>query len=151
MTKTTLSTFVIERALSAPPATVFNAFSDIKAKEQWFAAPSDQCMPEKREMNFRVGGMETVVGRWNNGMVSDFRARYREIVPNERIVQSYEMRINGTMISVSLATTELRAHGPGTKLVFTEQDTFFDFDDASGREQGSIGLIDNLVRVINGK
>ena len=150
-TKTTHSTFVIERTLGAPPATVFSAFADLKAKEQWFSAPSDQCKTEKREMDFRVGGTETVVGRWNNGMVSDFRARYHDIVPNERIVQSYEMRVNGTMISVSLATTELRAEGKGTKLIFTEQDTFLDFDDAGGREHGSIELIDHLVRVIDGK
>jgi uncharacterized protein YndB with AHSA1/START domain len=151
MPRTTHSTFVIERSFNSPPETVFNAFADPKAKEQWFSAPSDQCKTEKREMDFRVGGSETVVGRWNNGMVSDFRARYHDIVPNQRIVQSYEMRVNGAMISVSLATTELKPHGKGTKLIFTEQDTFLDFDDAGGREHGSIELIDNLVRVIDGK
>src|SRR5690242_3073733 len=151
MAQTSHSTFVIERMLRAPPAMVFKAFADLQAKEQWFSAPPDQCKTEKREMDFRVGGTEIVVGRWNNGMVSDFRARYHDIVPNERIVQSYEMRVDGKMISVSIATTEFRPHGTGTKLVFTEQDTFLDFDDAGGREQGSIGLIDNLVRVIDGK
>jgi uncharacterized protein YndB with AHSA1/START domain len=145
------STFAIERTLTSPPAVVFKAFADLNAKAQWFSAPTDQCKTEKREMDFRVGGTETVVGRWNNGMISDFRARYHDIVPNERIVQSYEMRVNGAMISVSLATTELHPHGKGTKLIFTEQDTFLDFDDAGGRERDSIELIDNLVRVIDGK
>jgi uncharacterized protein YndB with AHSA1/START domain len=151
MTRTTHSTFVIERMFSAPPETVFNAFANIEAKEQWFSAPPDQCKTERRDMDFRVGGAETVVGRWNNGMISDFRGRYHDIVPNERIVQSYEMRVDGKMISVSIATTEFRRHDTGTKLIFTEQDTFLDFDDGGGREQGSIQLLDNLVRVIDRK
>jgi len=151
MAKTTHSTFVIERTLTVPPAQVFKAFADIKAKEQWFSAPPDQCKTEKREMDFCVGGTETLVGRWNSGTVSDFRARYHDIVPNERIVYVYDMRIDGKMISTSLATVEFHAAGKGTKMIFTEQDTFLDFDDAGGREKGSIGLIDNFVRVIEGK
>ena len=151
MAKTTHSSLVIERALSVPPAEVFKAFADIKAKEQWFSAPPDQCKTEKRELDFRVGGTETLVGRWANGTVSDFRARYHDIVPNERIVYVYDMRIDGKPISVSLATVELHASGKGTKMIYTEQDTFLDFDDNGGREHGLIGLIDNMVRVIEGK
>jgi uncharacterized protein YndB with AHSA1/START domain len=146
--KVTHSTFVIERTFTVPPAEVFKAFADIEAKGQWFAAPPDQCKVESREMDFRVGGRETLVGRWNHGMISDFRCTYHDIVPNERIVYDYEMRVDGKIISVSLASIELHPSGKGTKMVFTEQDTFLDIDDAGGREHGSTGLIDNLVRVL---
>jgi uncharacterized protein YndB with AHSA1/START domain len=55
------------------------------------------------------------------------------------------MHLDETRISVSLGTTEFRAHGTGTRLVYTEQGAFLDgFDDAGGRERGTQDLFDQL-------
>jgi uncharacterized protein YndB with AHSA1/START domain len=63
----------------------------------------------------------------------------------ERIVYVYDMQINGTPSSSSLATVEFRAGGAGTLMKFTEQAAFLDdFDDGGGRERGTRELIDNL-------
>jgi uncharacterized protein YndB with AHSA1/START domain len=74
-----------------------------------------------------------------------YEAIYRDIVPPERIVYTYDMLIDGTRISVSLATVDLRAEGDGTRLVYTEQGAFLDGHDTPGeRDQGMGSLLDAL-------
>ncbi|MBV8652023.1 MAG: SRPBCC domain-containing protein, partial [Alphaproteobacteria bacterium] len=68
-----------------------------------------------------------------------------DIVPDERIIYSYDMHLDDKRISVSLATIELKPAGAGTRLVFTEQGVFLDgYDDAGSRERGTQGLLDKL-------
>jgi len=136
--------FTIERKLDFPPSKVFQAWADPKAKERWFAPPSD-VKTESREQNFRVGGRDRLKGSWPSGMVSEFSAEYWDIVPNERIVYVYEMHLNGKKISVSLATIQFAADGKGTRMTVTEQGAFLDgYDDAGARERGTNGLMNQL-------
>ena len=79
------------------------------------------------------------------GPKHSYDAIYQDIVPNERIIISYDMHLDGRHISVSLATVELKPSGKGTRLTFTEQGAFLDgYDDAGSREQGSKDLLDAL-------
>ena len=74
-----------------------------------------------------------------------FACVYQDIVPNQRIVYSYDMHLDDARISVSLTTIELFPEGEGTRLKFTEQGVFLDGnDDAGSREQGSGWLLDQL-------
>ena len=67
-------------------------------------------------------------------------------MPDERIVYAYAMEIDGTPISVSLATVEFQPAGAGTRLIITEQGAFLDeFVDGGGREQGTRTLLDRLA------
>jgi uncharacterized protein YndB with AHSA1/START domain len=137
-------TFVIDRAYDALPARVFAAWSDPAAKARWFAGPAE-CKETLRELDFRIGGRERLSAIWPGGRVSAFDARYWDIVPDERIVYSYDMHLDGARISVSLATVEFKPSGAGTRLVFTEQAVFLDgYDDAGSRERGTRGLLDKL-------
>jgi uncharacterized protein YndB with AHSA1/START domain len=78
-------------------------------------------------------------------MVSDFNCLYQDIVPDQRIVYTYEMHINGNRISISLATIEFKPEGAGTRLLLTEQGVFLDgHDDAGSREKGTRGLMDRM-------
>jgi len=96
-------------------------------------------------MDVRVGGSERLKGRWEGGVVSTFDATYHDVIPNERLVYSYEMYLDDKKISVSLATLELRAEGGKTTLMVTEQGAFLDgYDDAGSREQGTGHLLDAL-------
>src|SRR5262249_16904297 len=127
----------------APPR-VFAAWADPAAKARWFVGP-EGWQELRREMAFRVGGHERLIGRHRDGRVSDFDARYHDIVPDRRIVYSYGMLVDDRRISVSLATVELVPDGRGTRLTFTEQAAFLDgFDGAAGREQGTGLLLDQL-------
>ncbi|TIS56241.1 MAG: polyketide cyclase [Mesorhizobium sp.] len=138
------STFVIKRSYAAAPAKVYFALSDPAAKKRWFADP-DNPMPSRHEMDFRVGGKEVNAGGPKDGSIYTFNATYQDIVPNERIVYSYEMLFGDTRISVSLATIELRPEGNGTRLVLTEQGAFLDgHDDPATREHGTGALLDAL-------
>lgn len=141
--------FSIERTYpNATPARVFKAFADPEAKARWFAGSAELTIL-LREMDFRVGGRERVKGRWPNGTVSYFNSVYQDIVPDERIVYSYDMELDGVRISVSMTTIEFKPSGKGSRLVFTEQDVFLDgFEDKGGREHGSNQLIDLLTAEI---
>jgi uncharacterized protein YndB with AHSA1/START domain len=142
----THATFTIERDYPAAPARVFHALSDPKAKAKWFAGPDDWGVA-KFEMDFRVGGKEVNRGGPKGGPVHTFNAIYQDIVPEWRIVYSYDMHIDETRISVSLATFEFRPEGLGTRLTLTEQGAFLDgWDDASERERGTRELLDALGR-----
>lgn len=139
-------TFVIERKFPQAPERVFNAFANPAAKARWFSGPPDQWTQTLREFNFRIGGRERLIGAWAGGKVSSFDSVYQDIVPNERIIYSYAMQIDGVPISVSLATVEFKRAGKGTRLVITEQGAFLDaFQDGGGREHGTRALLERLA------
>jgi uncharacterized protein YndB with AHSA1/START domain len=140
----THATFVIERNYAASPARVFAAFASRTAKASWFQGP-DEWGPSDHELDFRVGGRERVSGGPKGGPIHIFEARFQDIVPNERIISSYDMHFDDKRISVSLATVEFKPAGAGTRLILTEQGAFLDgYDDAGSREHGTRGLLDKL-------
>ena len=54
-------------------------------------------------------------------------------------------------ISTSVTTIALEPDGAGTRLTYTEQGVHFDgLDSVEGREEGSKGLLDQLVAVVTG-
>jgi len=139
----THATFVVERTYDASPARVFAAWSNPAAKSRWFADPDDA--GSEWEMDFRVGGREISRGRLPDGPVYAFEGRYQDIVPNERIVYTYDMHLDQARISVSLATVELKPAAAGTRLVFTEQGAFLDgLESPAQRKQGMGSLLDAL-------
>lgn len=143
------ATFVVERAYLASPARVFAAWATAEVKARWFCGPADLWKEQSRELDFRVGGRERLVGAFTSGAVSTFEAGYRDIVPDQRIVYSYEMHIDDQRISVSLATVELKPEGAGTCVVLTEQGVFLDGqDDPARREAGTRALLENLDAVL---
>lgn len=145
------STFVIERLYRASSAKVFHALSNPDAKRQWFTDPGNP-MPGRYEMDFRIGGKELNAGGPKDGPIHVYTATYQDIVPDQRIVYSYDMLFGETRISVSLATIELLAEGKGTRLVLTEQGVFLDGHDTSEtREHGTGVLLDLLGAFVDAK
>jgi uncharacterized protein YndB with AHSA1/START domain len=142
----THATFVIDRTFKASPARVFAAFADPTAKKRWFANP-DESASIQHDIDFRVGGHETSRGIDPNGPSFLFDAVYQDIVPDQRIVTTYEMQMNDARISVSVATLELKPDGSATRLVYTEQGAFLDgLDTSEQREHGTRELFDALER-----
>jgi uncharacterized protein YndB with AHSA1/START domain len=79
------------------------------------------------------------------GAIYTYDARYHDIVPDRRIVYTYDMYLDETRISVSLATVEFKSAGTETQLTFTEQGAFLDGHDTPDlRENGTGALLDAL-------
>ena len=137
-------TFTIERVYAAPPAKVFEAWGNPAFKRKWFVGP-DEWTRSPHHLDFKVGGKESISGGPATGPVHRYEATIHDIVVNHRIVSTYDMYLDDTRISVSLATVEIFPAGTGTKLVYTEQGVFLDgYDDAGSRERGTRDLLDKL-------
>jgi uncharacterized protein YndB with AHSA1/START domain len=137
--------FHLERTYNAPAARVWQALTDEAAKKKWFGGPPGRWELLERYMDVRPGGRERAKGRWEGGIVSTFDAIYHDVIPNQRLVYSYEMHLDDKKISVSLATLQLKAAGGKTTLAVTEQGAFLDgYDDAGSREHGTGFLLDAL-------
>ena len=143
----THATFTIERHYDATPARVFRAWADPAAKARWFGS-HDNWKTSSYELDFRVGGRERLkISPVAGGVVHAFDGIYQDIVPDQRIIYSYDMHLDDRRISVSLATVELTADDSGTRLIFTEQAAFLDGqDNVAQRKEGTQSLLDGLGR-----
>jgi uncharacterized protein YndB with AHSA1/START domain len=130
------ATFVVERVYDAPPDRVFTAWSDPRAKTRWFDGSEGEF-----ELDFRVGGWEHGRGTAPDGREYTYQALYQDIVPGRRIVYTYDMLLDGTRISVSVATAEFRPERDGTRLVFTEQGAFLDGHETPARREHGMGSL----------
>jgi uncharacterized protein YndB with AHSA1/START domain len=141
-------TFVLERTYDAPVARVFRAWSDPHLKARWFAGSAD-ALGAGYELDFRIGGHEINRGRPPGGLVYTYDSEFRDIVPEERIVYTYEMFAGENRISVSVATVEFHDHEGSTRLVLTEQGAFFDGHDTSAQRQKGTGHgLESLAAVL---
>ena len=143
--------FTLERRYGATPAQTYSAFADPALRRRWFANPGGWANAVW-ELDFRVGGREISRGGEPGGRQNDYDARFHDIVADERIVYAYDLRHDGRLISVSLATVELLPDGAGTLLRLTEQGAFFDDPAApAAREHGTGTLLDALGRLLAGE
>jgi uncharacterized protein YndB with AHSA1/START domain len=115
--------FTLPLDLAAPPDRVFAAFSEPSLRTRWFRVPSEPGASHY-ELDFRVGGHEIAEGAFAPSGVREqvgYRSRFLDIVPDERIVFSYEVILDGRRRWVSLVTVELAPDGGGTHISRTEQ------------------------------
>jgi uncharacterized protein YndB with AHSA1/START domain len=148
-------TFVVERTYPATTSRVFAAFTSAEAKGQWGdtgdLGPGD-VSPAESELDFRTGGRERF-GFAYQGRNYRYEARYYDIVPEQRIIYSYEMYADGVRISVSVATIEFAKSGDGTALTWTEQGTYLDGIDGDQapamRREGTAEMLDGLTTYLS--
>ena len=143
------STFVIERTYPAAPSRVFAAWASKEAKDSWMDDPDFKSDGSESELDFRVGGHEHFGGLTPEGSTYRYDATYYDIVPDQRIVYSYEMYAGDDRMSVSLATVEITPDSSGTHICYTEQGAFLDdIDKPEAREEGTRWLLDNLGKYL---
>jgi uncharacterized protein YndB with AHSA1/START domain len=152
MTEFTIShdTFAIERTYDAPVAQVYQAWADPQLKARWFAGSAD-ALGSGYELDFQVGGREVNRGGPPGGPVYIYESKFQDIVPEQRIVYTYEMYADEVRISVSLATVEFRSQPATTRLILTEQGAFLDgHDQVAQREEGTRSLLESLATMLSG-
>ena len=143
-------TFVIERIYHAPVTQVFRAWAEPVLKARWFAGSAD-ALGAGYDLDFRVGGREVNRAGPPGGPVYTYQSEFHDIVPEQRIIYTYEMYADETRISVSVATVQFRSRDAATQLVLTEQGVFLDgHDTAAQREEGTRSLLDSLAAILNG-
>jgi uncharacterized protein YndB with AHSA1/START domain len=143
-------TFVIDRTYNVPVAQVFRAWADPTLKASWFAGAAD-ALGAGYELDFRVGGREVNRGGPPGGPVYTYESQFRDIVPEQRIVYTYEMFADQHRLSVSVSTVQFHDQGSRTQLVFTEQGVFLDgHDTAAQREEGTQSLLNSLDAILRG-
>ena len=142
-------TFCIERTYPASTSRVFAAFASKEAKDAWGDEEPAGGAAASAEFDFRPGGRERF-GFMYQSRTYTYDALYYDIVPDQRIVYSYEMYADGARISVSVATIEFAKIGEGTALTWTEQGVYMDGIDGpqapASREQGTAEMRDGLAR-----
>ncbi len=137
------ATFTIERTYDASPTRVFKAWADPAIKQRWFAGPEEWA--GHHSLDFRVGGTEINRGGPPDGSVYTYEATYQEIVPDERIVYTYTMHADESLLSVSVASIEFVPANAGTRLVVSEHGVYLDgHDKPEYREQGTNDLLNAL-------
>jgi uncharacterized protein YndB with AHSA1/START domain len=142
--------FVIERTYDTPIGQVFRAWADPRLKARWFAGSAD-ALGAGYELDFRVGGREVNRGGPPGGPVYTYESEFRDIVPDRRIVYTYQMYADEVRISVSVATVQFRSQEASTHLVLTEQGVFLDgHDTVAQREAGTRSLLDSLAAILPG-
>jgi uncharacterized protein YndB with AHSA1/START domain len=134
------ATIVIERRYPASPERTFAAWADVEAKARWLGVSEGEL-----ELDFRVGGAERHRGTLPDGRVYTYQAVYQDIVRPRRILYTYEMLLDDSRISISLATAEFTPEQDGTRLLFTEQGAFLDGHEMPARRDMGMGrLLDAL-------
>jgi uncharacterized protein YndB with AHSA1/START domain len=134
---------VLTRDFDAPRALVFEAMSKPEHLSQWWG-PAGSTVAYI-EMDYRPGGKWRVVERDAKGEEWGFRGEVREIVPPEKIVQTFEFE--GMPGHISVETMRLEDLGGRTRLIVTSVfDSVQDRDGMlqSGMEKGAGESYDRL-------
>jgi uncharacterized protein YndB with AHSA1/START domain len=106
---------VLTREFDAPRALVFEALSKPEHLRHWWGQASSTLV--HCELDFRPGGQWRFVERDQDGQEWGFRGEVRELVPPERIVQTFEWE--GLPGHISVETMQLEDLGARTRLSVT--------------------------------
>ena len=138
---------VITRIFDAPRELVFRTAMDPDLIPRWWGPARLKMTVERMEV--RPGGTWRFVQRGPDGSEYAFHGEYREIVPPERVVQTFEFE--GMPGHVALETSTFEDLGGKTKLTVTELlDTKEERDGMlhSGMEAGLVETHDRLEALL---
>ena len=146
-TKVTLPSdleILVTREFDAPRDVVYKTMTDPKLIPQWWGPRSDKTSVDKMEV--RPGGKWRFVATQPDGTTYAFRGEYREIIPGEKVVQTFEFEPMAGHISVETATlTDL----PGGRTLFTTRSVFTSKEDRDGMVESGMesGLRETYERL----
>ena len=118
--------FTIPLELAAQPERVWPLFADLPLRKKWVRMPGPSST-STHEFDFRVGGSERLTNTFQSGDISETlenRSTFHDIIPNERIVLSYEAIVGELLRWVALVTVDFAPTAEGTHLDWTEQYSF---------------------------
>ena len=134
----------IVRQLKAAPERVWRALTQPEELKQWFS-PGDEFKIPRAVADLRVGGSYNIVMQSPDGELHDVSGKYREIVPNRKLVYTWAWK--STPERESLVTMELRAADGGTELTL-KHEQFFDDEARDKHQHGWAGCLAHLEKFI---
>jgi len=148
----TPATFVCERGFDHPAALVYWAFANEEAKRVWFGGEG-RIEVAYHTLDFREGGTESWRGRPHGAAWMTNDTTFIETRPDERIILSYVMTMDGALFTVSQQVLEFTARADGgSHLKLTEQILFIDrTDHLAQRTEGTQDMLDRLNAFLNTK
>jgi uncharacterized protein YndB with AHSA1/START domain len=139
---------VVTRVFDAPRALVFKAYTDPDAIPHWWGPAKYKTTVDK--MDLRVGGAWRYVHVGPEGDSYGFHGEYREIVPPERLVSTFEFEGMPGHVSEDTLTLEER----DGKTYMTTTTRFASREDRdgmlqSGMEEGMRETMDRLAQYVS--
>ncbi|MHC5908231.1 SRPBCC domain-containing protein [Streptomyces sp. S6] len=133
--------FELRVDIPAPPEQVYAAFAEPELRTRWFKVPGPSRTAE-HELDFRVGGGERARNRVVFEDIDDerdeerieYRSRFLDLEPAERLVYVYEAHVNEVRRWVSLVTVRLTPQNGGTRLDWIEQYTYLVLSTPDGHQ-----------------
>lgn len=146
-TPSTDTTLIMKRTFAVPKARVFHAWTTPAMLTKWFAA-SEAFEPDVAEVDLRVGGKYRMgMKHREKGNVHIATGVYREIVPDERLVFTWEWEGEG-MDGETLITITLREAAGGTEMILKHE--FFPTKESRDQhEEGWTGCFGNLGNAVS--
>ncbi|GLQ56825.1 SRPBCC family protein [Devosia nitrariae] len=141
------SSFTIERQLPGRPAHAYRFFAEPDLKRRWTECHPDWTVVDEA-FDFRIGGNETTRLRRGDGAVQTVDIHYLDLLPGERIVYAYSMRLDETAVSASLVTIALVPEGTATRMLYTEHLAMLEGAGAAERQMGTEQGFDRLAAEI---
>lgn len=123
---TITGSFAIPLDLPVTPERLWPLLSELPERRKWVRMPGPSSTAT-HELDFRPGGSERLTNTFVSGDLREElenRSAFYDIVPNERIVFSYEAIVAGILRWVALVTVDLTATDAGTHLDWSEQYAF---------------------------
>jgi uncharacterized protein YndB with AHSA1/START domain len=140
-------TIVSTRRIAAPRSLVYEAWTQLDHRRQWFKGPNQTEVA--RSLDLRVGGSELAHGRFDSGRESIYTARFHLIEPEVRLVYAFDMHVDGAHFSVSLTRVDFDDAPGGTDLTYTEHAFFLLGGHAlEGRIEGTEILMDQIAAYV---
>ena len=136
--------FTIPLDLDALPERIWPLFAELPLRKKWVRMPGPSST-STHEFDFRVGGSERLTNTFVSGDVSEQlenRSTFFDIIPNERIVFSYEAIVADLLRWVALVTVDFAPTAAGTHLDWTEQYSFVNLSTPDG--------VDDVKHLIGG-
>lgn len=131
---------VLKRRINAPPAKVYEAWTDPAKLARWFGPHRIESV--QAETDLRIGGRYRMVAHSADGEVSEVGGTYREVQPNEKLVFTWAWR--STPERESLVTVLLKPDGDGTLLTLTHEQFF----DEPARDRHQAGWTQTLEKLV---
>jgi uncharacterized protein YndB with AHSA1/START domain len=139
---------VMTRIFDAPRELVFKAYTDPNAIPQWWGPRRYTTTVD--QMDVRPGGAWRFVNQGPDGSEFAFRGEYREIIPPERLVYTFEFE--GMPGHILVETITFEEHDGKTTLTNTSLfDSIEERDGmlASGMTEGATESMDRLAEYLH--